>query len=219
MDVFELMRSQRSVKRFRPDPVDRSDIETILTAATWAPNGSNRQAWEFVVVDDPDIKASLAEVYRNSWDFLYEQRSTRRRFHDPRTAQAKMIRDSQHLKEHLEEAPVLILVCMDTSKNLVSTDGVMRMYWEEGNYTSTLPAVQNLMIAARALGLGTCLTTAMNVFAEKAKDILDLPDEMRTIALIPLGYPEEPFRPLNRIPAGESTHWNRWGNRTPGESG
>lgn len=219
MDAFEVMRSQRSVKRFLPDPVDRADIETILTAATWAPNGSNRQAWEFIVVDDPDIKAALADVYRDSWNFLYEQRSTRRSFHDSRTAPAKMIRDSQHLKEHLEDAPVLILVCMDTAKNLVSADGVMRMYREEGNYTSTLPAVQNLMIAARALGLGTCLTTALNVLAEKAKDILDLPDEMRTIALIPLGYPEEPFRPLNRIPAEESTHWNRWGGRTLSESG
>lgn len=219
MDVFDVMRTQRSVKRFRSDPVDRSDIETMLTAATWAPNGSNRQAWEFVVVDDADTKAALADVYRDSWNLLYEQRSTRRSFHDPRTAQAKMIRDSQHLKEHLEKAPVLILVCMDTSKNLVSTDGVMRMYWEEGNYTSTLPAVQNLMIAARALGLGTCLTTALNVFAEKAKDILDLPDELRTIALIPVGYPEEEFKPVNRIPAAESTHWNRWGHHQASGAG
>ena len=219
MDVFEVMRTQRSVKRFRSEPVDRADLETILTAATWAPNGSNRQAWEFVVVDDPETKKALADVYRMAWNLLYEQRSTRRSFHDPRTARAKMMRDSQHLMERLEEAPVLILVCMDTRKNLVSTDGVMRMYWEEGNYTSTLPAVQNLMIAARALGLGTCLTTALNVFAEKAKDILDLPDELRTIALIPVGYPEEDFKPVNRIPAAESTHWNRWGHRKPFGSG
>ena len=219
MDVFEVMRTQRSVKRFRKDPVGRQDIETILTAATWAPNGSNRQAWEFVVVDDPDTKRALADVYRNAWNLLYDQRSTRRSFHDPRTAQAKMMRDSQHLMQHLEEAPVLILVCMDTSKNLVSTDGVMRMYWEEGNYTSTLPAVQNLMISARALGLGTCLTTALNVFAEKAKDVLDLPDRLRTVALIPVGYPEPDFKPVNRIPAEESTHWNRWGRRSTFGSG
>ena len=219
MDVFEVMRTQRSVKRFRKDPVGRQDIETILTAATWAPNGSNRQAWEFVVVDDPDTKRALADVYRNAWNLLYDQRSTRRSFRDPRTSPAKMMRDSQHLMRHLEEAPVLILVCMDTSKNLVSTDGVMRMYWEEGNYTSTLPAVQNLMIAARALDLGTCLTTALNVFAEKAKDVLDLPDRLRTVALIPVGYPELDFKPVNRIPAAESTHWNRWGQRQPQGAG
>ncbi len=144
MDVFEVMRTQRSVKRFRKDPVGRQDIETILTAATWAPNGSNRQAWEFVVVDDPDTKRALADVYRNAW---------------------------------------------------------------------------NLMISARALGLGTCLTTALNVFAEKAKDILDLPDRLRTVALIPVGYPEPDFKPVNRIPAEESTHWNRWGRRSTFGSG
>lgn len=219
MDVFEVMRTQRSVKRFRSDPVDRADIEKMITAATWAPNGSNRQAWEFIVVDDAGTKKALADVYRDAWNLLYEQRSTRRSFHDPRTAPAKMMSDSKHLCDHLEEAPVLILVCMDTDRNLVSTDGVMRMYWEEGNYTSTLPGVQNLMIAARALGIGTCLTTALNVFGEKAKDILDLPDALRTIALIPVGYPEVDFRPVNRIPAEESTHWNRWGNPTPSESG
>lgn len=208
--LFEAMRSQLSIKRFRPDRVARELIEQILTAATWAPNGSNRQPWEFIVVEDADTKLALADIYRKGWYLLGEQASTRRRFSDPRTAQKLMLAKSLELTEHLEEAPVLIVVCMNTAKNTTTTDGALRMFWEEGNYTSILPAVQNLMLAARGLGLGTCLTTALNIFAERAKDVLLLPDEMKIIALIPVGYPQEDFRPVKRIPASEFTHWGTW---------
>ena len=211
MDVFELMRTQRSVKAFRPDPVSDDDIRTILTAATWAPNGTNAQPWEFIVIKDPDVKKRVADIYREGLRFLLDH--PRRQGHtepDKRTYYKTMMRKSRFLRDHLEESPVLIVVAMNKEKDNLPRYGVLKAIRAEATYTSIMPCVQNLMLAARGLGLGTCLTTALNILEEDAKIALGMPEETQIIALVPLGYPADDFKPVTRIPAEEFTHWDRW---------
>ena len=121
-----------------------------------------------------------------------------------------MIKMSYYLRDHLEESPVLIVVAMNITKNNYPRYGVLKAFRAEVNYTSTVPCIQNLMLAARGLGIGTCFTTAMNIVEEDAKILLGMPEETQIIALIPMGYPTGDFKPLKRIPAGEFTHWDGW---------
>ncbi len=214
MDVLEAMRTQRSVKRFNPDPVSDDDIRTILTAATWAPNGHNAQPWEFIVVKDPELKKRLADLYREGLQFLLDHPLRQGRTEvDERTFEKTMIRKSVYLRDHLEESPVLIVVAMNLDKHNLPRYGVLKAIRTEAVYTSIMPCVQNLMLAARDLGLGTCLTTALNILEEDAKIALGMPEETQIIALIPLGYPADDFKPVTRIPAAEFTHWDGWQGR------
>ena len=211
MDVLELMRTQRSVKHFKPDPVSDDDIRTILTAATWAPNGTNAQPWEFIVIRDQDLKKKIADIYREGLKFLLDH-PRRQGFREPdkRTFFKTMMRKSQHLRDHLEESPVLIIVAMNKEKDNLPRFGVLKATRVEATYTSIMPCVQNLMLAARSLGIGTCLTTAITILEEDAKIALGMPEETQIIALIPMGYPADDFKPVTRIPAEEFTHWDGW---------
>lgn len=211
MDVFEVMRTQPSTKKFKPDLVSDDDIKKILTAATWAPNGANAQPWEFIVIKDPEMKKKVSEIYGEGWDFLRAHpRRINRIEYDERIGKKTMTSRSQYLRDHLEESPVLIVVAMNKIKNNYPKDGILKSFRAEVNYTSTMPCIQNLMLAARALGLGTCLTTALNILEEDAKIALGMPEETQIIALIPLGYPVNDFRDAMRIPAEEFTHHDRW---------
>ena len=151
MDLFEAMRTQRSVKQFKPDPVSDDDIRTILTAATWAPNGTNAQPWEFIVIKDPDLKQRIADIYREGLEFLL--RHPRRQGHkapDKRTFFKTMMRKSQHLRKHLEDSPVLIVVGMNMERDNLPRYGVLKVTRAQSVYTSIMPCVQNLMLAAAA---------------------------------------------------------------------
>ena len=211
MDVFEAMQTQRSVKHFKPDPVSDDDIRTILTAATWAPNGTNAQPWEFIVIKDRDLKKKIADLYREGLRFLLDH--PRRQGHrepDKRTFFKTMMRKSRHLRDNLEDSPVLMVVAMNEQKDNLPRYDVLKAIRSGATYTSIMPCVQNLMLAARSLGLGTCLTTALNILEEDAKIVLGMPEETQIIALIPLGYPTDDFKPVTRIPAEEFTHWDGW---------
>ena len=157
------------------------------------------------------MRKKVSDVYREGWDFLKDHpRRIGRREYDKRTGQKTMIRMSYYLRDNLEEAPALIVVAFNKLKNNYPRDGVLKAFRAEVYYTSIVPCLQNMMLAARGLGLGTCFTTAMNVTEEDAKIVLGMPEETRIIALIPLGYPVDDFKPVNRIPAEEFTHWDRW---------
>ncbi len=212
MDLFEAMRTQRSIKRFRPDPVPEEDLRTILTAATWAPSGTNAQPWEFIVLTDPDLKKRVADLYREGLQFLLDHpRRQGYREPDQRTFFGSMMRQSRHLRDHLEDSPVLIVVAMNLDKHNLPRFGTLKAIRTEAVYSSILPCIQNLMLAARGLGLGTCLTTAITILEEDAKIALGMPEETQIVALIPLGYPYGDFKPVTRIPAEEFTHWDGWG--------
>ncbi len=201
ISLFEAMYAQRAIRRFKPDPVPQEVIERILAAAVRAPNGGNRQSWSFIVIRDPAIKAKFGEWYLESWQTSYVPNLGQ-------TTPTPTMQSAEHLAYHLADAPVLILGCVRRSQGRLP--GLSQ-------WGTIFPAIQNLMLAALALGLGTVLTT-MHVFHEaEAKELLGIPEEIDTACLIPLGYPAEGehFGGARRRPIADVTHYDRWGQREP----
>ncbi len=233
IDVFETMRTQLSARGYTDEPVTDEQVERILEAASWAPNAGNRQLWEFIVVRDGQLKSDLADLYRRSMELLQDSMpgatldeaapgempaagltpSVRAAYvggADPRTAQQTMMKWGANLAETMQDVPVLIVVGYDRAGMPYSTDGSFKWFSEETVYTGVMPAVQNLMLAARALGLGTCLTTVANIYEGKVKELLGVPGSVQLVALIPLGHPTTPFKARKRIPVDEKIHRDGW---------
>ena len=211
--LFDAMRTQPSMRGYTAEEVSEEDVLTILEAATWAPNAQNRQLWEFVVVRNSEVKKGLADIYRKSLalivDSIPQTEGDVGEF-DQRTAPKTMINWSMKLADTLEEVPVIIVVGWDLAGSPHSPDGIFQWFRDETVYTGVVPAVQNLMLAARGLGLGTCLTTVANVYEGRVKELLRAPPSIRIVAMIPVGYPSEPFTPRKRIPVTEKLHHDRW---------
>lgn len=193
MDVFEAMRTTRAMRRLDPArEVSDEDIWTMLDAATKAATGGNTQPVRWMVVRDADKRRALGDIYRECWGqvgAMYKQRVA------PEDTQTQRILSSaDHLGEHLGEAPLLILPC---------TRGA-------GDAASVFPGVQNLFLAARALGLGTTLTTVHKLKEPEVRAILGMPDDIVTWALIPVGYPLGKWGEPKRRPVDEITYWDTW---------
>jgi nitroreductase len=198
MDLFEAIGTQRAMRRLKPDPVSDEDLWTILDAAVKAPSGGNRQPWNFIVIRDPDTKRKIAEYYLDGWNRIY---GPFRDFALADPATARTYRSADHLASHLAEAPVLILATVQTNAVAPGSPSGASVY----------PAVQNLMLAARALGLGTTLTTLHREHEAEVKGLLGIPDEVETMALIPVGRPKGRFGAPSRLPVEQVTYWDRWG--------
>ena len=183
-------------------------LEECLEIAIQAPSASNRQNWHFVVVSDPDHKRVLADLYRKAI-MIYSQGDARPRFAagDPRGDQQPGVEASaMYLAEHMEEAPYLVIPCVE---GRVETEGVLR---QASVYGSILPAVWSFMLALRARGLGSAWTTLHLMYEAEAAQLLELPDDLTQVALLPVAYFKgDDFRPAGRIPAREVTHWDRFG--------
>ena len=204
MELFEAMSTQRAMRRLKPDPIPDSIIRQILELAICAPSGGNRQGWSFVVIRDAAKRARLGELYREAWGELtkipYYAAASQA---PPDSPEGRMLASARHLSEHLGEAPVLVLACiaLDPGTKPTLTTGA-----------SIYPAAQNLMLAARALGLGSCLTTIHKYRDAQVKELLGIPADVETAALIPLGYPLGKFGRPPRRPVTEVAHWDFWGN-------
>ena len=204
MGLFEAMYSQRQITRYKPDPVPREAIDQIIEAATKAPSGGNSQPWEFVVITDRDLISQVGQIYKDLW---LGARGTQ-----PQPGESPVYRAARYLANHMPEVPAMILVCVDHGQGPAPVAPGQAI--ERGRYASSIwLAVQNLFLAARALGLGTRLTTSHLGKEDEIKKILGIPEQVETVALIPLGYPRGRFGPTTRQPAGEVTSYNRWGNR------
>ena len=199
MELFEALHSQRAIRYFKPDPVPDDLIQRVLEAAIRAPNGSNRQSWGFVVLKDQAVRQRVGELYQRAWD----AGNLARLASDPDPSVARVFRSADHLARRIGEAPALILACIRRGRSPASlADGA-----------SIYPAVQNLMLAARGLGLGTVITTVFQAHQEEIKALLGIPENVETAALIPMGYPAPParFGPTNRRPVHEVAYLDRWG--------
>jgi nitroreductase len=200
-DLFEVMQTNRSMRRLKPDPVPDELIRKILEAGTCAPSGGNMQRWRFLVVKDPAIKQTIGALYKRTWD---EQVGPRYRAGEPAPGTSperflRMLDAAQHLADHIHEAPVWIMPCMGGPAP-TRTSG-----------SSIYPAVQNMLLAARALGLGTTLTTLYLNFEKEVDAALGLPPDVHTYALLPIGYPMGRFGPVRRMPLAEVVYQDRWG--------
>ena len=203
--LFEAINSQRQFTCYKPDPVPKEAIDQMIEAATKAPNGGNKQPWEFIVLTDRGLVAKVGEIYRDAW--LGALGAT------PPANEPPVYQAARYLAHHMPEVPAMILACVDHTRGSIPyTPGEPLV---RGRYASSIwLAVQNLFLAARALGIGTRLTTAHLRREEDIKALLGIPDHVETVALIPLGYPSGTFGPTSRRPAREVTSYNRYGNRT-----
>jgi nitroreductase len=207
-DVFHIMYTCRSMRRLKPDPVPDELIYKVLDAGIRAPSGGGVQAWRFVVVTEPEIKQKIAEIYLRGW-----------RIAETRYAEAGAsletdgnMRAARYLAEHLAEAPVLLFACLRARKihqeRLAAPNATNFVRIIGG---SIYPAVQNILLACRALGLGATLTSITTQYEEEVKKILGLPDFLSTYAMIPIGYPMGKFGPVTRTPVEQVTWRNQYG--------
>ena len=204
MPLAEAMRTQRAVRRLKPDPVDDETVLALLRLAGKAPTGSNAQGWEFLVVRDPDVKHQLARLNRQAWS-IYRRFARSRARGD--IGQARILAAVQWQADHFEDAPVIIVACLKGRSYPLNMG-------RAAYYGSIFPAVQNLLLGARALGLGAALTTLPLWSRGLARRTLSLPSNVAPCAVIPLGWPVGGgYGPTTRRPVEEVTHLDRYGNR------
>jgi nitroreductase len=197
------MYSQRAIRRLKPDPVPDDLIRRLIEAATKAPSGGNRQPWAFLVIREPATKTKIAEWYLDAWNRTYGQltQEQRDRFLPELT---RVYGAAEHLALHLAEVPVMVLVC---ATNITAGLGAAA---SSSHFGSIFPAVQNLLLAARGLGLGASLTTLHRFHEEDVRTLLGIPENVETVALIPIGYPIGRYGPTTRRPIDEVTHFEHW---------
>jgi nitroreductase len=204
----------RSMRRFSDEPVTDEEIEQILAAAVQAPSGGNIQPYQFVVVTDETRRGAIGEIYKRAY-YRYEPAVLKLipPFPDE-DAQRRHERNwtvSRHLAETIGSAPAMVLVVMPRISMTVSDeDGDMDV---GPTYASVYPAVQNLVLAARALGIGTVLTTVFRIHEDEVRAVCGIPDRYEIAALLPLGRPTGNWGVAPRRPAPSITNWNEWGNR------
>ena len=194
-DFFSVVGKQRACRSFTDEPVTDTLVEQLLEAATHAPSAENTQPWVFVVVRDPETRARIGGIAAAAWA------GAGREFSRPRLAAGLFAEVERGATGGVSEAPVLVVVAADTT-NCV----------EAALAASIFPAIQNLLLAANAAGLGSALTT-LPTFAGDLSAILDLPGHIRPIAVVPIGHPAGPLGPPRRAPVAEKTHRERFGDR------
>ena len=191
-ELFDVLSTTRAMRRLKPDPVPDELIIKILEAGTRGPNGANSQSWHFVVVKDVAIKKAVQVWYKKALDEIVGPRyataeppagSSPEKYHRQHLA-------VEYLTEHFHEAPVWIVACIKHDNPLIPPNRTAG--------ASIYPAVQNMLLAARALGLGASLTTRHLLFEEESEKALELPPGAHSYAIVPIGYPMGNFGPVGR---------------------
>ncbi len=194
-DVFEVVHRQRACRAFGGEPVDDDTVERVLDAATFAPSAENRQPWVFVVVRDAERRAAIGALTRQAWE------GGGRAHSEGRLSPALLADVETGARGGVAEAPVLVVVGGDT-----------RLGDRRVIEASVFPAIQNLLLAATALGLGSSLTTLPLVFGDELSSLVGLPPEVLPMAVIPLGWPARPLSAPRRVPVAEKAHRESFGN-------
>jgi nitroreductase len=204
--LFDAIFTARSMRRLKPDPVPDELIRKVLEAGLCAPSGGDVQNWRFIVVKDPETKRQLQIRYKRALDDVIQRyRSNPPPPGKTEEQKARMLAAVEYLTEHFHEAPVLIVCCL-------VDDFARKLGLEKMSGASIYPAVQNILLAARALGLGATLTTRHLIYEKEVDRILGLPPNAETFAIIPIGYPMGRFGPVSREPVEKVAFIDRWGN-------
>jgi len=193
-NLFEVVHRQRACRSFSDDPVDDQTVERVLDAATFAPSAENRQPWVFVVVRDDDRRSAIGALTRRAWE------GGGRAHSEARLSPGLLADVETGARGGVAGAPVLVVVCGDT-----------RLGDRRVLEASIFPAIQNLLLAATALGLGSSLTTLPLVFGDDLASIVELPPEVLAMAVIPLGWPARPLSAPRRLPVSEKAHRDTFG--------
>jgi nitroreductase len=207
-DLFEIISTTRAMRRLKPDPIPDALVRKILEAGVSAASGGNRQHWHFLVIKDRGIKEKVQHYYKRALD---EYVGPRYRDSTPPPGVTREQYDRQHaavayLTEHFHEAPVWIVACLDEGQATPSRSSGASIY----------PAVQNMILAVRALGLGTTLTTRHLRYEKEVEAALGLPPGVHSYAILPIGYPMGRFGPVRRAPLSDIVYLDRWGQSYSG---
>jgi nitroreductase len=205
MPLEEAMRTQRAIRRLKNDPVDDALLKRLIELALKAPTGSNQQNWEFIVVRDRAVKAQLAKQNRAAFN-LYGALGRRTAANDPKML--KVLDAVQWQADHFEDIPVIVVACLKGGPRLGFPPMIPSSY-----YGSIYPSVQNLLLAARAAGLGAALITLPLWSTFRARRILGCPWNVQPCAVIPLGWPLGRYGPTTRRPVEDVVSLDRYGNR------
>ncbi|OLB94193.1 MAG: hypothetical protein AUH30_18255 [Candidatus Rokubacteria bacterium 13_1_40CM_68_15] len=205
-ELFETMQTMRAMRRLKPDPVPDDLIRKILAAGVCAPNGANLQTWRFLVVKDPAIKQQVQVFYKRAFDEVMgpQYRTAAPPPGVTKEAYLRQMAAVEYLTDHFHEAPVWIVACLDHGTGTPN----------RGSGASIYPAVQNMLLTARALGLGATLTTRHLMYEKETEAALGLPPGVHSYAILPIGYPMGKFGPVGRgRPLAEIVFQDRWNNR------
>ena len=209
MDVFEALYTTRAMRRVSEDPIPDDVLKQMVDAGIRAPSGSNRQGWKFIVVNDPEIKNQLGDLYREAWDFYVKEfyggtsdLGASNVLDDEKAEQVvRITKSATWLSENFHRVPTMFVVL---SRN-------------DPTGSSIFPAIWSLMLAGRAHGVGTCLTTVLGMFKpQQAFKILNIPSDKgwKIDAVVTAGYPLGKWGVAKRTPVDEVTYLNTWGNET-----
>jgi nitroreductase len=206
-ELFHIMRTTRAMRRLKPDPVPDELVQKILQAGQWAANGGANQRWRFLVIKDPGIKEQVQKWYQKAFDEMVGPRY-RNSAPPPGSSPGRYRRQHdavEYLTEHYHEAPVWIVVCQEHGETPPTRSSGASVY----------PAVQNMLLAARALGLGATLTTRHLRFEQEVEAILGLPTGVHSYAILPIGYPMGNFGPVRRGALNDFVYLDKWGESYP----
>jgi nitroreductase len=205
-DLWEAMFTQRAIRYWQDKPVPRDLLEQVVRAASKAPSGSNTQPWVFLVVDAADKRAAIGQALREIFESTegLQQIIAAGEKSDDKT-QRLMLKGARAFFSQLEKAPAMIIPCLyQLSSPTADSSSLLAG-------SSIYGAVQNLQLGARALGLGTVMTTAHGMLDAVLRELLQIPDDATPVALIPIGYPDANFGPTTRKGTDEILRWNAWG--------
>ena len=207
LSIHDAIHTLRAMRRLKPDPVPEQEIRYVIESATQAASATNAQQWAFVVVRDAVKRRKLGELYLEIAEKLVRPATQEGGGLSEETR--KVFLHAWQLAERMPEVPAMIVACM---REPVAGEAASAL---AAYYGSIFPAVQNLMLAARARGLGTTLTTLHLAEEKRFKEILAIPESVKTVALIPIGYPTGKWKTPVRRSVEQVTHWDRWGEHTP----
>ena len=198
---MEILATTRAMRRLKPDPVPDELLERLVEAATWGPSGSNMQSYEYIVVTDRDVMARLAVLWRR----CVEQYLERAGAGTPAASDPGIVGAIRYQAEHFHETPALIVACYRHRTDRPPSERELL-----SAAASIFPGIQNLLLAARAHGLGAVMTTWHTLLLDEFKQELGLPPDVRPFAIIPVGWPLGRFGRVRRRPAAEVIHRDRW---------
>ena len=206
-DIFEIIHTTRAMRRLKPDPVPDDLIRKILLAGQAAASGGNTQRWRFLVLKDPKIKKAVQTYYKRAFDEVVGPRYATSS-PPPGSDAARYKRQLaavEYLTDHYHEAPVWIVACLEDGSNPTRSAG-----------SSIYPAVQNMLLAARALGLGSTLTTRHITYEKEVDTAMGIPPGFHSYAILPIGYPMGRFGSVGRGPLADVVYLDEWGRPYPG---
>ena len=207
MEFFEVLQTARAMRRYSDEPIAEETLLQLIEAAHLGPSGSNRQSRHWIVVRDPEVKQQLADLNRKGVTQYLAGNITQANPHVDEGRRERFLAAVEHQMNHLHEVPAIVIACADTVRAPADSFNA-----GAGAATEVWGSVQNLLLAARALGVGSVPTTLafLGDQRQEAAQVLNLPDHILPMVLIPLGWPTGNFGPIRRRPLDEVLHWDRY---------